>query len=82
MSRATQDAAMPGSGFVYGAVTRCGRPFQTVPLAGHGATPRSYNPGAASTAPVWAPPRSLAATGGIIGLFSLPAGTKMFQFPA
>ena len=35
VSRATQDAAMPESGFVYGAVTRCGRPFQTVPLAGH-----------------------------------------------
>ena len=31
---------------------------------------------------VWAVPRSLATTGGIIHLFSLPAGTKMFQFPA
>ena len=31
---------------------------------------------------VWALPRSLATTGGIIDLFSLPAGTKMFQFPA
>ena len=31
---------------------------------------------------VWALPRSLATTGGIIRLFSLPAGTKMFQFPA
>ena len=31
---------------------------------------------------VWALPRSLATTGGIIKLFSLPAGTKMFQFPA
>ena len=31
---------------------------------------------------VWAVPRSLATTGGIINLFSLPAGTKMFQFPA
>ncbi len=31
---------------------------------------------------VWALPRSLATTGGIIHLFSLPAGTKMFQFPA
>ena len=30
----------------------------------------------------WALPRSLATTGGIISLFSLPAGTKMFQFPA
>ena len=31
---------------------------------------------------VWALPRSLATTRGIISLFSLPAGTKMFQFPA
>ena len=35
-----------------------------------------------ATAAVWAVPRSLATTGGIIHLFSLPAGTKMFQFPA
>ena len=34
-----------------------------------------------ATATVWALPRSLAATGGIISLFSLPPGTKMFQFP-
>ena len=35
-----------------------------------------------ATHTVWALPRSLATTGGIISLFSLPAGTKMFQFPA
>ena len=35
-----------------------------------------------ATQAVWALPRSLATTGGIIQLFSLPAGTKMFQFPA
>ena len=34
-----------------------------------------------ATPPVWALPRSLATTGGIISLFSLPGGTKMFQFP-
>ena len=34
-----------------------------------------------ATSPVWALPRSLATTGGIISLFSLPQGTKMFQFP-
>ena len=39
-------------------------------------------PGRPKTTPVWAPPLSLATTRGIIGLFSLPAGTKMFQFPA
>ena len=35
-----------------------------------------------ATSTVWAVPRSLATTGGIIHLFSLPTGTKMFQFPA
>ena len=34
-----------------------------------------------ATRAVWALPRSLATTGGIIKLFSLPGGTKMFQFP-
>ena len=34
-----------------------------------------------ATQAVWALPRSLATTGGIISLFSLPGGTKMFQFP-
>ena len=34
-----------------------------------------------ATCTVWALPRSLATTGGIISLFSLPRGTKMFQFP-
>ena len=38
--------------------------------------------GRVATLPVWAIPRSLATTGGIISLFSLPTGTKMFQFPA
>ena len=34
-----------------------------------------------ATRPVWALPASLATTRGIITLFSLPRGTKMFQFP-
>ena len=34
-----------------------------------------------ATQTVWALPRSLATTGGIISLFSLPGGTEMFQFP-
>ena len=34
-----------------------------------------------ATHAVWALPRSLATTRGIISLFSLPGGTKMFQFP-
>ena len=44
----------------------------------------AYNPGpgigpiATQPGPVWAPPRSLATTGGIV---SVPRGTEMFQFP-
>ena len=38
--------------------------------------------GCIATVMVWTLPRSLATTRGIINLFSLPAGTKMFQFPA
>ena len=59
-----------------------GRTFQTVLLTKFLATLWSYNPVRAVTRAVWAVPRSLATTGGIINLFSLPAGTKMFQFPA
>ena len=56
--------------------------FQNILLALFHATSRSYYPGEAGTSLVWAIPRSLATTGGITNLFSLPAGTKMFQFPA
>ena len=67
--------------FAYRAFTVCGVTFQTLPLATLCATARSYNPTEAGTSVVWALPRSLATTGGIISLFSLPQGTKMFQFP-
>ena len=60
----------------------CGLTFQTVPLTILLAVVRSYYPSEAGTSLVWAVPRSLATTGGITFLFSLPAGTKMFQFPA
>ena len=74
----------------YGALTRSGRPFQRrsaaswTPARGPSPPPRSpSNPRTAAptgscAARVWAPPRSLAATGGIL---SLPPGTEMFQFP-
>ena len=68
--------------FEYRTVTVCGQSFQAVLLTRVLATPWSYNPTHAVTCVVWALPRSLATTGGIIHLFSLPAGTKMFQFPA
>ena len=63
----------PGHRFAYGALTRSGRPSQTVPLA----CPRTAGKPRAGPAtpagrsrPVWAPPRSLAATGGISFDFS------------
>ena len=74
----------------YGALTPSGGPFQgpsgTSRDLASGllpAPPRRSNPGTASpagcaAAPVWAAPRSLAATRGIL---SLPRGTEMFQFP-
>src|SRR5204863_7521771 len=40
-----------------------------------------HNPGCAEAHPVWALPRSLAATDGITALFSLPRGTEMVHFP-
>ena len=40
--------------------------------------PRTAAPAGSYAAPVWAPPRSLAATTGIL---SVPRGTEMFQFP-
>ena len=69
--------------FDYGTLTPCGCPFQ-------GPSSRQVlcnflalnRPGLTTPAirrlPVWAFPRSLAATSGII---SFPRGTKMFQFP-
>ena len=55
--------------FEYGTVTRCGRTFQIVLLTKSLATSWSYNPAYAVTQAVWAVPRSLATTGGIIVYF-------------
>ena len=69
--------------FVYGIVTLCDQTFQNVPLRRYNTlTVKSYYPDDAETPPVWAAPLSLAATRGITRLFSFPAGTEMFQFPA
>ena len=54
----------------YGAFTLYGPAVRPVPLRIFLATSRSYNPPAAGTAEVWALPRSLATTGGIIVIFS------------
>ena len=69
--RATQDATGAKGGEGQGAFTRYGAAFQHAsPTRAKGAQAWSYNPGAASPpAPVWAAPRSLAATGGITVVF-------------
>ena len=69
------------SGFGYGAVTLCGGPFQDLRLSLACSCRAPYNPTQASP-PAWfglLPVRSP-----LLGeslLFSLPGGTKMFQFP-
>ena len=65
----------------YGAVTRCGPTFQTVLLARRlrhrgPTTPKGPEPPRFGLCPVRSPLL------GVSLLFSLPAGTKMFQFPA
>ena len=54
---------------MYGIVTLYDQTFQTVPFTKFLATTRSYNPTHAVTWVVWALPRSLATTGGIIVYF-------------
>ena len=82
VSRVTQDAAMPRYASPTGLSPSAAR------LSSRSGSRIVYNVavlqprGRVATLPVWAIPRSLATTGGIIRLFSLPAGTKMFQFPA
>ena len=57
------------SDFMYGTVTLCGATFQKLPFVRFLATPWSYNPCHAVTWQVWALPRSLATTWGIIIYF-------------
>ena len=69
MSRPTQDTTMAYSIVEYETVTLYGRSFQNVPLTEPSPTSWSYNPVKAETSTVWALPRSLATTGGIIVIF-------------
>ena len=69
--RPTQVPTCPPPCFAYGTLTPCGETFQTLPLHFRVACRRSYNPGTRlATPPVWALPRSLAATGGLVFTFS------------
>ena len=81
VSRVTQDTTKPRLASRTGfspSVTELSRTFRSrSEYCGVVLQPRC----GVATATVWALPRSLATTGGIISLFSLPRGTKMFQFP-
>ena len=55
--------------FEYATFMLYGWTFQNILLVSALATAWSYNPGDAVTSPVWAIPRSLATTGGIIVYF-------------
>ena len=69
MSRPTQDTTMLHTIVEYETVTLYGRSFQNVPLIEPSPTSWSYNPVKAETSTVWALPRSLATTRGIIIIF-------------
>ena len=69
MSRPTQDTTVADSIVEYETVTLYGRSFQNVPLTETSPMSCSYNPVKAETYTVWALPRSLATTEGIIVIF-------------
>jgi hypothetical protein len=89
--RGTQGNVRRSAAFVYEGLTRYAQVFQPVRLAANFVTPSArcnwpdapLHPQPATLAGyhtdwVWAAPLSLATTQ---GMFSLPGGTKMFQFP-
>ena len=81
MSRPTQDTTMADSIVEYETVTLYGRSFQNVPLIEPSPTSWSYNPVKAETSTVWALPRSLATTGGIICYFLFLRVLRCFSSP-
>ena len=68
--RATQDTATTRIITPYGTFTLYGPAFQPSSGSDTSQISQSYNPNAAETTLVWAPPRSLATTGGITVVFS------------
>jgi hypothetical protein len=93
VSRCTQVPSTVHLDFVYGAITRSGRPSQAVRLSAwcpslllpkqlDGPTTRYVQRRQACIDAVWAAPLSLATTSGISDLISFPEGTEMFQFPS
>ena len=79
VSRPTWDPARVVGHFGYGALTPCGRPFQSVPLCPSNPTSRSRNP--RGQAPWFGLLRVRSPLLAKSLLFSLPPGTEMFHFP-
>ena len=79
VSRPTWDPARVVGHFGYGALTPCGRPFQSVPLCRSNPTSRSRNP--RGQAPWFGLLRVRSPLLAKSLLFSLPPGTEMFHFP-
>ena len=71
----TQEFGWITAAFAYRTGTVYGGLFNTLQLA---AVSPSAAPTTPAISPVWAGPRSLATTSGIV---SVPLGTEMFQFP-
>ena len=65
MSRGTRGHPRVDHDFTYGAITLYGSPFQSFLLSITNPTLGPHNPGFTEVKPVWADPRSLAATDGI-----------------
>lgn len=81
VSRLTQDTAGLRPGFEYGAVTRCGAPFQTLPLA----LPSSYRGPSTPESPKRPRFGLFPFRSPLLGksmFLSFPADTEMFQFSA
>ena len=91
MSGGTHDlGSRPAATVAYRTLTLCGDPFQRSsaqwrararrlpPPPARSSNPPLASPAGCAASRVWAPPRSLAATEGIL---SFPRGTEMFQFP-
>ena len=81
VSRVTQDAAVPPDASPTGLSPSMARLSSRSGSRLKCSVAVLQPPPCVATQRVWALPRSLATTGGIISLFSLPRGTKMFQFP-
>ena len=79
--RLTQESSIVRKQFVYRTLTVSGWPSHAIQLSLRNQMLRSYNPAVAVTTVVWAPPRSLATTWGIICYFLFLRVLRCFSSP-